>query len=103
MACTNPDNGKAIMDSEGFSEAIPILVCCPVKEAVKLIKKYKPSIDIDDEGDLETVTIYEKASTEEIEAYQEEMAIRRDWRTRKIKQRKLKEAKHIVNINAKDL
>lgn len=102
MQCMNVD-GSVMKDDEGDALAIPLLTKVVTTAAVKLIRKYQAQIDIDDEGDMETILAYSKASIEEIEAYEAQMQIRRDIRAKLIKDRKLRDAKTISVVSASDV
>lgn len=100
LPLTNPETGKAMLDEDGDALAITKLACCPSAiEAKRLIKKYQANIDIDTEsGEVISNTSFGIASTDEREAYDEEMAVRRKFRLIGIKARRLRNAKHIVNV-----
>lgn len=102
MHCTDPETGSIQVDKDGDALAIPLLTCVTVPNARKLIAKYQPKVDVDDDGDLTTVTTYQKATPEQIEAYHEEMAIRAKFRARTIRERKVRDAKHIVQVTAEE-
>lgn len=103
MQCTDPNTGVIRIDKDGDELAIPLLVCTSVLEAAKIIRKYQPITNIDDEGELTTVTGYRKATPEEKAAYEEEMGIRAKFRAITIRKRKVRDAKHIVQVTSEEV